>query len=1259
MDILKLFSYLFLGFFYSNFHPAQGQWGLRWGSPGSLKNLKTVKLLGNLKKATKHSKVLWRPMKHDIVIARDSSDSSDNSDTHRRRFIKKLKRRLSRRKRIKLRRRNANALIEKLIKEKILRTKKEPNKNVKSDQMEPRIHSIDKGNQNVKPLTKTSLVKTLGERLLSDYDYTTIIPNGKESTGLVVSWDGIFTANKNVKSSRKSVAVGNLGHSFKKTSSSGIGVSTPPKSNANTNAEQEFEAEIETEEPVITTTEKNIFLTSKQNNGEQEIEAEETTAQNIISTIRTLSSSAASSNNGEQEIEAEETTTINSITTVKSHLSKSTAVGEQEVEIEGITSTTKTSVTQQTSATVDQEVEAEETTTPLYSKSTKILVSSINDHQRKQRVIGNAVANKYHGIAGIYIKPKSLDKPLITAQIAGVTRQKTEIPLNNGNFSYITKGELSISGKKLPLVINSVNSKSILNKDVNGHLMGSERKFDMNSFIKHPQKVLGSYHPPVPAEEAVVSVQGDVSVISSLDKNIIKTKTTLGKVGSGRRRVDDNGKPGLKHLADLNSTTGLRSSTLNPSDKETLEFSGNVFKTQPSLNVQVRTRVSKDKTDKTSGTHLSAHFTPISTIPLNSTSFVAPAKHQKTIHTIRINGQSKPSINHIAHGTRRHISLSGKDHFKLQRHGITYLQPTIEVAKKKGITQDQQNGNGVAAKLNKKNIFGQKNKNNSPQINDGRQPSNNFILNVGGNASVKTISQEPHDKTFTAGRRTLNIFNNAHLKTGNGVAFKLNKNTISRKRTLNNLPQINDDRQSSNGILNAVGNAPGKTMSQKSIDKTVTAAGRNNIKQVSLGPAKSLPPFLHITAPIVNANENTRNAQNQIQNWKPVVHSNSIMNEIHTRTIGSKDTGLNHTPKSNSFSKSIQKENRSGIKPKKLSWQHRATSKPVVQQKAFVNNPPNPLPIAWGPVATSNTVIKEKKLGPAGIPGQQQKSWGPIAAGKPSLNQKDTNVEIANDIQWASVATSKPSPDKKNINVEIGNNIQWGPVAKSKPSLGKKKINEEIGNNIQWGPVATSKPASTEKPASINYIQTHKNISWGPVATSIPVVTGQQIKIQDRETNKDVSRQQITKNSHGSSGTVSTNNVLHHAQKTTSHMSGLSRGLLDQLRPPSMRNLGSNRGRLTIMDAGNSSNVLPMPNGKAKDQIQNKIKADEILTSKWLDSKRKEATVLATELGGIWKGLLPGTKRQNVNKSGKTRGTVPMSTTGIDPITFRWSPTWT
>ncbi|VDI05374.1 Hypothetical predicted protein [Mytilus galloprovincialis] len=1168
-------------------------------------------------------------MKHDIVIARDSSDSSDDSDKHRRRFIKKLKRRLSRRKRIKLRRRNANVLIEKLIKEKILRTKNEPNKNTKSDKMEPRIHNIDKGNQNVKPLTKSSLIKTLGERLLSDYDYTTITPNGKESTGPVVSWDGIFTANENVQSSTKSEAVGNLGHSFIKTSSPGSGVSTSPKPNANTNAEQEFEGEIETEEQVITTTKKNIFSTSKQINEEQEIEAEETTTQNIISTIRPLASSTASSNNGEQEIEAEETTTINSITTVKSHLSKSTAAGEQEVEIEGITSTTKTSVTQQTLATVDQEVEAEETTTPLYSTSTKTLVSSINDHQPKQRVIDNAVANKYHGIAGIYIKPKSLDKPQITAQITGATRQKTEIPLNNGNFSYITKGELSISGKTLPLDINSVNSKSILNKDANGHSMGSERKIDMNSIIRHPQKALGSYHPPVPAEEAVVSVPGDASVISSLDKNILQTKTTLGKVGSGRRRVDDNGKPSLKNPADLNSTAGLRSIGSNTSEKETLKFSGNVFKIQPSLNVHVRTTASKDKKDKTSRTPLSAHSKPISTIPSNSNSFVAPTKLQETIHTIRINGQSKPATHHIVHGTSRsnmrHISLSGKDNFKLQKHGITYLQPTIEVVRKNGKTPNQQTGNGVAAKLNKKTISTVKNQNNLPQISDGRR-SSNFILNNGGNASGKTMSQEPHNKTFIAGRRTSDLYNNAHPQSGYGVAFKLNKNTISGKRTLNNLPQINNGPQSSIGILNVGGNASGQIMLQKLNDKTVTDAGRNDIKQVSLGPTKSLTPFLPNTAPFVNANENTRNAKNQNQNWKPVVHSISIMNEIHT--IGSKDTGLDHTPKINSISKSIQIENRSGIKPKKLSWQHRATSKPVVQQKAFVNNPPNPLPIAWGPVATSNTVVKEKKLGTTDIQGQQQKSWGPMAAGKSSLNKKDTNVEIGND-------------------------IQWGPVAKSKPSLGKKNINTEIGNNIQWGPVATSKPAS------INYIQTHKNISWGPVATSIPVVTGQQMNIQDKETNIDASRQQISNNGQGSSHKVATDNILNPSQITTSHISGLSRGLLDQLRQPSMRNLGSNRGRLTIMDAGNSSNVLPMPNGKAKDQIQNKIKADEILTSKWLDSKRKEATVLATELGGIWKGLSPGTKRQNVNKSERTRGTVPMSTTGIDPITFRWSPTWT
>ncbi|CAC5404037.1 unnamed protein product [Mytilus coruscus] len=1207
-------------------------------------------------------------MKHDIVIARDSSDSSDDSDKHRRRFIKKLKRRLSRRKRIKLRRRNANVLIEKLIKEKILRTKTAQNKIAKSDKMEPRIHNIDKGNQNVKPLTKTSLVKTLGERLLSDYDYTTISPIDTESKGPVVSWDGINTANKNLPSFTKSNAVGNIGHSLTINSSPGIGVSTSPKSNTNQNNEQEFEGEIETEEQVITTTEKNIFLISKQNNGEQEIEAEETTTQNIISTIRPLSSSTASinngeqeieveetttentkstrqqpsssmasQNNGEQEIEAEETTTVNSIITVQSHLSKSTATGEQEVEIE------------------DREVEAEETTTPLYSTSTKTLVSSIKDQHQKQGVNDNAVTNKQHGIAGIYIKPKSLGKLHIPAQKAASKRRKTEIPLTNGKFSYVTKSELSISGKNLPIDINSNQSKTVLNKDVNGHSRGFERKFDMISSTRHPQKALGSYHPPGPADEAVVSVPGDVSVISSFDKNLLKTKTILGKVGSGRRRVDDNGKPSLKHPADLNSTTHLISIALDPSEKETLEFSGSVFKTHPSLNVHIRTPASKDKTDKTSETPLNVHSKPISKIPSKSNSFVAPARIQKTIHTIRINGQSKPSTNHITHGTRgsnmRHISLSGKDNFKLQRHGITYLQPTIELVKTNVKTSnsyntaDQQTGNGVAVKLNMKTIYGEKNLNNLPRINDARQ-SSNIILNVGGNASGKIMSQKPIDKTVTAGRKTPDSYNTAHPQNVNGVAFKLNKDTISGEKKQNNLPQIKDARQSSNVILNIGGNALGKTMSQKPNDKTFTA-GEKDIKKPSLGTLKSLTPSLHNTAPISNTNENNIYNKNQNQNLKPMVHSDSIMNEIHTENRGSKDTGLDHTATSKPIYKSLQSKNTSG-KLKNLSWQHRATSKPVVQQQAYANNPPNPLPISWGPVATSNTAIKEKKFGTvtADLAGHKKISWGPVATSKPSLDEKKINVEIDNNIQWAPVATSKPSLDKKNINVETGNKIQWAPVATSKPSLGKKNINEEIGNNIQWapvstsnpglgkknsnveigntiiwGPVATSKPASTEKPASVDYIQIHKNISWGPIATSNPVVAGHQTKMLDKETNLDVSQQLFTNNDQGSSGKVATNKILNSEQKTRSRISGLSSGLLDQLRPPSKRNLGSNRGRLTIVDAGNSSNVLPMPNGKAKDQIQNKIKTDEILTTKWLDSKRKEATLLATELDGIWKDV--------------------------------------
>ncbi|XP_052061613.1 uncharacterized protein LOC127701660 isoform X2 [Mytilus californianus] len=637
----------------------------------------------------------------------------------------------------------------------------------------------------------------------------------------------------------------------------------------------------------------------------------------------------------------------------------------------------------------------------------------------------------------------------------------------------------------------------------------------------------------------------------------------------------------------------------------------------------------------------------------------------------------------------RHISLSGKDNFKLQRHGITYLQPTIELVKTNVKTsdsynpEDQQTGNGVAVKLNKKTIYGEKNLNNLPRINDARQ-SSNVILNVGGNASGKIMSQKPIDKTVIAGRKVPDSYNTAHPQNVNGVAFKLNKNTISGEKNQNNLPLIKDSRQFSNVILNVGGNASGKTMSQKPNDKAFTATEKD-IKKASLGLVKSLTPSLHNTAPILNTNENNIYNKNQNQNLKPMVHSDSIMNEIHTETGGSKDTGLDHTATSKPIYKSLQSKNRSG-KLNNLSWQHRATSKPVVQQQAYVNNPPKPLPISWGPVATSNTAITEKKFGTvaADLPGHKKISWGPVATSKPSLDKKKINVEIDNNIQWAPVATSKPSLDKKNINVEIGNNIQWAPVATSKPSLGKKNINEEIGNNIQWapvstsnpslgkknsnveignnilwGPVATSKPASTEKPASVDYIQIPKNISWGPIATSNPVVTGHQTKMLDKQTNLDVSRQLFTNNGQGSRGKVATNKILNSGQKTRSRISGLSIGLLDQLRPPSKRNLGSNRGRLTIVDAGNSSNVLPMPNGKAKDQIQNKIRADEILTTKWLDSKRKEATLLATELDGIWKGLSHGTKRQNVNKSGRTRGTVPMSTTGIDPITFRWSPTWT
>ena len=201
--------------------------------------------------------------------------------------------------------------------------------------------------------------------------------------------------------------------------------------------------------------------------------------------------------------------------------------------------------------------------------------------------------------------------------------------------------------------------------------------------------------------------------------------------------------------------------------------------------------------------------------------------------------------------------------------------------------------------------------------------------------------------------------------------------------------------------------------------------------------------------------------------------------------------------------------------------------------------------------------------------------------------------------------------------------LQWHRIATSKPLLiNVKDPNQNNVNNIggiKWQHTATSSPMYTKKHININNIETPKQISWGPIATSRPVTTRKHIILQPGK--KGFSWKQKPTSSPVTSGRQTVTSIIKSViSETTNKTSPVTGDLLDRLRPQNTRNVGSNRGRLTIIDAGNSSKILPILNGQAKSKISNKIRADETLTTSWVNSMRPQAIELATELEGIWKG---------------------------------------
>ena len=1193
-------------YFFSDFSTVHSQWGVNWGwLPGSVGTLKPLKILGK-HQSIKGSRILWRPGKYDLTIEHDSSDSSEDSDNYRRRLIRKLKRRLSKRRRLNIERKKANIMIEKLIRDKLLAKNKDKLKNGKNKgkngQKQTHIHTIDKGNNQVRVISKSKLADKLRERFLTDYSYAT----AEEATA---SHDNIHV--------KKQLTVGGSDTNTATVESQNINNIPSVKQNQNTDIE-----ELENEEETIHTSGGGKFPSS--NTEEPEFEESTTVQHKTMQKTQYMSPqiiNSASQSNYEQEIEEEETTTIGALTTqqhppikqttkatkettdeqeiegvTKGSVTKATKQTTDEQEIEGVT--TKGSVTKATmkstgeqeiegvptkgrvtkTATqttgeiegvtkhgnaskatnnVDQEIEAEETTTQSTQKSTASLTKNKQITHRfnsKGFAIGDtraniAVENQHKTKLNVgYIPVKTTAKPtkLNVGYIPVKTTAKPNIQVSYEQKkpkpeSFTNNGAFNFHGTNRDSITNQIPPKIKVFKT----------KENFKSIVKD-FTVVGT--------SGVKTVKNTKDKIQQVHGNFPHQKETnaLTKGNNAPKALGSNHPPVPGADAVLNvpgeevviSEPGKSKSNLVVSSSSHAHSDAAVISAPEKSNDKHTVSTSTVKGAATGANVIGqAKGQSKSNKFLFSSTGKLGGGRRRVDDNGNVQVNSKPLTTKTVNTEKEKLEFSGnifkhkpllKTRGKIQT--VSGKSTNVQVNTKTTAVRNAQN----SLKLNKKHVA------DKVPVNVHGQTVNQNVI---GKASVNV-----HGQKINQNRQILNTGVNdiqrsqlRHLP----IPVKLQKHGITHLQP--STRQINKNNLQK-GITNQqIGNGTEQGVNGLNLHRTKVGNGISS----KLSQGNTLPSSKHVPVlssnPVMNKKPKDKTfissrlglVGNQVKLGPVKILSSPLNNQIYAKHSQSGDS------KTISHNWDLKQDNKTGHKIDR----------------------------------TQST--------------RTHTQAGTDKSGYSASNNKDTSIgtyskRIAQPttLQWHRIATSKPLM----INVKDPN---------------QNNVNNVGG--IKWQHTATSSPVYTKKHININNIETPKQISWGPIATSRPVTTGKHIILQPGK--KGFSwKQKPTSSPITSRRQTVTSIIKSGISETTNKTSPVTGDLLDRLRPQNTRNVGSNRGRLTIIDAGNSSKILPILNGQAKSQISNKIRADETLTTSWVNSMRPQAIELATELEGIWKG---------------------------------------
>ena len=1220
-------------FFSSDFSTVHSQWGVNWGwLPGSVGTLKPLKILGK-HQSIKGSRILWRPGKYDLTIEHDSSDSSEDSDNYRRRLIRKLKRRLSKRRRLNIERKKANIMIEKLIRDKLLAKNKDKLKNGKNKgkngQKQTHIHTIDKGNNQVRVISKSKLADKLRERFLTDYSYAT----AEEATA---SHDNIHV--------KKQLTVGGSDTNTATVESQNINNIPSVKQNQNTDIE-----ELENEEETIHTSGGGKFPSS--NTEEPEFEESTTVQHKTMQKTQYMSPqiiNSASQSNYEQEIEEEETTTIGALTTQQhppiKQTTKATKETTDEQEIEGVTKGSVTKATKQT--TDEQEIEGVTTKGSVTKATTKSTgEQAIEGVTTKGSVTKATKSTGEQEIEGVPTKgsvTKATMKSTGEQEIEGVptkgrvTKTATQ---TTGEIEGVTKhGNASKA-------TNNVDQEIEAEETTTQSTQKSTASLTKNKQITHRFNSKGF---------AIGDTRANIAV-----ENQHKTKLNVGYIP-----VKTTAKPNIQ-VSYEQKKPKPESFTNNGA----FNFHGT---NRDSITNQIPPKIKVFKT-KENFKSIVKDFTVV------GTSGVKTVKNTKDkIQQVHGNFPHQKETNALTKGNNAPKAL-GSNHPPVPGADAVLNVPGEEVvisepgkSKSNLVVSSSSHAHSDAAVISAPEKSNDKHTVSTSTVKGaatganvigqakGQSKSNKFLFSstgkLGGgrrrvddNGNVQVNSKPLTTKTVNTEKEKLefsgNIFKHKPLlKTkgkiqtvsGKSTNVQVNTKTTAVRNAQNSL------KSNKKHVADKVSvNVHGRTVNQNVIGKaSVNVHGQkiNQNRQILNTGVNDIQrsQLRHLPIPV----KLQKHGITHLQPSTRQINKNNLQKGITNQQIGSGTeqgvTGLNlhRTKVGNGISSKLSQGNTlpSSKHVPVLSSNPVMNKKP--KDKTFISSRLGLVgnQVKLGPVKILSSPLNNQiyaKHSQSGDSKTISHNWDLKQDNKTGhkidrTQSTRTHTQAGTDKSGYSASNNKDtSIGTYSKRIAQPTTLQWHRIATSKPlMINVKDPNQNNVNNvggIKWQHTATSSPVYTKKHININNIETPKQISWGPIATSRPVTTGKHIILQPGK--KGFSwKQKPTSSPITSRRQTVTSIIKSGISETTNKTSPVTGDLLDRLRPQNTRNVGSNRGRLTIIDAGNSSKILPILNGQAKSQISNKIRADETLTTSWVNSMRPQAIELATELEGIWKG---------------------------------------